>query len=742
MKKILSWLDHPSYGRFLLLGVFILATTSVLLRPRATDYDYEVGRTWNASPVVADFDFPLLKTQTEYQNELETAGLQVPQVFVLNQNAAESARRTLDQYFNEIRALEQRERLLRPTAAPAALAQWQTLVQALKPATTPDELQAVLRQTTIALLRERTNNVVQRLYEIGYLNTTDAGIRSAEVSLRKSVTHERVVGRSLAITRNRIGEWLANQLTDLPANVRTFTIELLLAVLEPNYEPDPKQYELELADIRKSILTYKSKISKGDTLVARNQRITPEVVRKLESLAAESKFLKRNSFLEFLSKAAGEFMMVVLLTVIIVMFLELNRKRLLANNRRLALLLTLYVLTTVLFVFTQNYGRELSDKFGVNVVFSVPLSIAAIMLTIFFDDRIGYFSNVVIALLGGLSSENSFECFFIQTCAGSIAVFNLATIRRRSQFFSTAALLFMAYTVAYVGYNVSIQGDFFKVNYTNLTLFGLNVLLTLSTYPLVYFFERLYGVTSDLTLIELLDTEHPLLKQLAQRAPGTYQHSLQVATIAEEVAKRIGANALQVHVGALYHDIGKMKTPQYFIENQSRENSPHQLISPQASAEIIIDHVRYGEELARQYRLPIEIIEFISSHHGTSRVEFFYRKHCDGFPQDQPLPEDILFRYPGPLPTTKEMAILMCADSIEAASRSLDSPDPEQLELLVNRLIDDKIQTRQLDEAAISFRDVGIMRRSILKSLTSIYHHRIKYPTQLPEPSKSALPVA
>jgi putative nucleotidyltransferase with HDIG domain len=424
-------------------------------------------------------------------------------------------------------------------------------------------------------------------------------------------------------------------------------------------------------------------------------------------------------------------LLVALVTGITVLFLSLNRREIYLRNKQISLLLFMYFFMVGLTVLVHILGRQLDGLYNVNYYYIIPLSMAPILLTVFFDDRVGFFSNLIIAVLASLVIYNSFAFFLIQMVGGSVAVFNLATLRRRSQFFTTALYMLMVYVLAYLGINLYIQGSLQDINPLDLALLTINVLFTLSTFPLIYLFERLFGITSDLTYMELLDTSHPLLKEMATVAPGTYQHSLQVATIAEEVAKKVGANALLCHAGALFHDIGKMYNPDYFTENQHSGQNPHKLIGPLQSSVIIIDHVTRGAKLAREYRLPPEMVEFINTHHGTSRVEYFYQQYRKENPE-APTSIERDFRYPGPLPVTKEQAIVMIADSIEASARSLKNPTPEVLAAHVEKIVNGKIQDNQLVHARITFRDLNKIKREILKLLQSIYHTRISYPDASP----------
>jgi putative nucleotidyltransferase with HDIG domain len=289
------------------------------------------------------------------------------------------------------------------------------------------------------------------------------------------------------------------------------------------------------------------------------------------------------------------------------------------------------------------------------------------------------------------------------------------------------AYLLIAYAVSYTAFSFFSKGSFTDIPFRNLVLFLFNIALTILAYPLIYVFERIFGITSDLTYLELLDTNHPLLQKLARKAPGSFQHSLQVANLAEALVQEVGGNALLVHIGGLYHDIGKSLHPQYFIENTNVENSPHKKMSCEDSAHLIIQHVNDGVKLAQEYKLPQEVINFIKTHHGTTRVEYFYRIHLKELEGTECMDEE-KYRYPGPLPFSKETAVLMIADSVEAATRSLTSPTEEDIINMMNSIIDAKIQSEQFSNAPLTFKDINTIREVLAKQLLSIYHGRIKYP--------------
>jgi putative nucleotidyltransferase with HDIG domain len=310
--------------------------------------------------------------------------------------------------------------------------------------------------------------------------------------------------------------------------------------------------------------------------------------------------------------------------------------------------------------------------------------------------------------------------------AGILTVFSVITLRRRSQLFVSALIIFGVYTAVYLAIGLIQEGNIADTNWEFLSWFFISALLTLFTYPLVYLFEKIFGFVSDVTLMELADTNSKLLRKLNEKAPGTFQHSMQVSNLAEEAIRAVGGNALLVRAGALYHDIGKMNMPNYFIENQNSDYNPHDELPPEESSKIIIEHVILGIEMARRYKLPDILIDFIRTHHGTTKTQYFLRKYKEEHPDEEI--DERKFQYPGPIPYSKETAILMMADSVEAASRSLSSYDGKGIENLIDNIIDNQIKEEQFAMANITFRDITTIKKIFKKKLMSIYHVRVEYP--------------
>jgi putative nucleotidyltransferase with HDIG domain len=333
---------------------------------------------------------------------------------------------------------------------------------------------------------------------------------------------------------------------------------------------------------------------------------------------------------------------------------------------------------------------------------------------------------MVTCLLIGYFAPNSYEFILLEMIAGIIAVFSLKKLHKRSHLVLSALGVFIAYSVVFVSMSLVQEGSLKTINWMNLKWFGFSSLFIFITYPLIYIFEKAFGFVSDVTLMELSNTNQPLLRKLAEEAPGTFQHSLQVANMAVSVIQRIGGNPFLAYAGALYHDIGKTYKSEYFIENQAVGMNPHDQLDYLKSAEIIIDHVDKGVILARKYKLPEVLISFITTHHGTTQSNYFYKKYMIDNPDVEV--DTKRFSYPGPLPHSKETAVVMLTDGIEATAHSLKEKTTDSFREMIESLVEQKIRSNQLIDANLTLRDISILKKTLLDKLVSIYHVRIEYP--------------
>jgi putative nucleotidyltransferase with HDIG domain len=382
------------------------------------------------------------------------------------------------------------------------------------------------------------------------------------------------------------------------------------------------------------------------------------------------------------------------------------------------------VMMVLFFVGTASVLMNLhSSSF---IVYLIPFAILPIIIRTFFDSRTAFTVHLVTVLLVGLEVPNAFEFTLLQLTAGLTTIYSLKDLTQRSQLIKTAALIFVNYTVIYFGYSLLVKGTLTELDKMHFLYFGINSLLVLFAYVLIYIFERIFGFLSSVTLVELSNVNSPLLQQYSERAPGSFQHSLQVANLASEAAKKINGNALLVRIGAIYHDIGKMSNPLYFIENQISGVNPLKDMDLEQAAQCIISHVSEGVKIAQKHNIPESIVNFIRTHHGNSKAWFFYNSFRNRFP-DQPVNEDA-FSYNCPPPATKEQAILMMADAVEASSRSLNEYSDESINTLVDSIIDKQIVDGLLKCAKITFVDVEKVKSLFKEKLKTIYHTRVSYP--------------
>jgi putative nucleotidyltransferase with HDIG domain len=491
------------------------------------------------------------------------------------------------------------------------------------------------------------------------------------------------------------------------------------------YLPDVTAAEIESR--LGAVSTTPGMVREGEVIVRNGEIVTPGIKAKLNSLARSA--ADRGGRLRTWLTLLGQLLISLIACTIFFLFLYILRRDYFEDNRDVVLMSVLLALLIGLFAASVRLEAVPS--------LAVPVTIASVLLTVFYDSRVGFFGTLSLALLGGVYFGYDFKFFSVTMWAGTIAVFSVRDIKRRAPFITTAGLVFLAYTTllgAFWLFDVVPTGRF---GVEELIFVGINAVLVLLAQPLVLIFERLFGMTTDVTLLELSDTNRDTLRELSIRAPGTFNHSLQVANLSEAAADAIGANALLARVGALYHDIGKMQKPEYFVENQQAGFNPHDRLKPRMSALIISSHVRDGLERAKEERLPKVVQDFIPMHHGTARMEYFYNKALQLAGEDDPSPPEVEFRYPGPRPNTRETGIVMLADSVEAASRSIEQPTPRKLENLVDSIIEARISDGQLDFCPLTFADINRIRETVLSMLSGMHHFRVKYPGQEQEEAKA-----
>jgi len=458
-------------------------------------------------------------------------------------------------------------------------------------------------------------------------------------------------------------------------------------------------------------------VQAGERIIFKGEVVDDDKYRILMSLKKEyeqSIGITSNSTIIFL----GQIMVILTFFIALFVFVFSLRKQIIKKTSHTLLILLLIVIFIVIASIVVEYD--------LTSLYLIPFALSPVIIKVFYDSRLALFIHILTIFTIGFFAPNGFEFVLIQFIGGFAAIFSFINLNKRGQIYKSAGVIFLSLSFLYLGVAMTQEGNFSKIEWRNFAYFAGNGLFILSAYPLIYAFERIFGFISDVTLLELSDTNHTLLRTLAQRAPGTFQHAMQVANMAEQAAFKIGANPQLARTGALYHDIGKIAAPLFFIENQITGINPHDKLEFDESAAIIISHVTKGIEIAQKHNVPPQIIDFIRTHHGTTKVQYFYKSYIKKYPDKD---VDLLkFTYPGPKPFSKETAIVMMADSVEAASRSLKVYNEETIANLIENIIEYQLNEKQYSNADITFKDISSIKKLFNEILKNIYHTRIEYP--------------
>ncbi|MFO0355350.1 MAG: HD family phosphohydrolase [Sphingobacteriaceae bacterium] len=487
-----------------------------------------------------------------------------------------------------------------------------------------------------------------------------------------------------------------------------------LELLDISIHFDPVKTDAYVNSINESISIYKTVFSKGDKLVVQGEQLTKD---KREAINEYFHSVKNNATIST-PVFIGRWGMMFMLNITLLMYLFFFRKSIFGQNLQVAFLYLCLVCAFVANYYFFKYGLMLS---------ALPFVLIPIMVRAFFDSRTALFTHLIAVLTCSFFMPDMMEFVIMQLITGIGILFSISEMRKRQQILNAAIIAVFFYCIIFVFYNLGFGTKELIFKLTAYLPYLISGSLVLLATPLIFISEKIFGFISDFKLLELCDLNQPLLRDLSQQIPGTFQHSLQVANLAEEAIYYVGGNTLLVRAGAMYHDVGKIFNPSYYTENQGGNMNPHVEMQPKESAKIIIDHVIKGIELAKQHKLPEQIIDFIRTHHGTTTVGFFLNMQKKE--QSQSLINEDDFRYPGPIPFSKETAVLMLADGVEAASRSLKKHDALTINDLVDQIIDYKINQNQLINADITFKDITLIKKIFKKRLMTIYHARIEYPS-------------
>lgn len=644
-------------------------------------YEYQQGRPWQYENLFAPFDFSIQKSPEEIEKEKQDIKANAKSYYNYDEKTEDDVKAAFN---NAV------EKLSDTTLSPRK------------------------KQRAVKL----SDQFIAEIYKTGYLD--EASEKTADtkdlVVLRKGNVATDIVFDNF-FTTEEVAPLVKNLFKPLrSSNDEQLLTDLLLKQLKPNVSYDEAFTDRMIADALENISYTEGLITENERIIAKGDIVQGHNLKLLNSLKAEyeSQVWNQSSYNWILF---GYIILVALALLMLLLFLKTYRKSIYEDNTKV----TFIFFNIFLMVLIMNLVIEYNAQY----VYVVPLIILPIVIKAFFDARLGLFSHVLTVLLLGFVVPNSFEFIFLQIIAGMVTILTVSELYKRANLFISLSKITIVYMVAYFAFSIIQEGNTAKINWEYFVLFALNGVLSFLSLFLILIYEKVFGLVSDISLLELSNTNSKLLRELAEKAPGTFQHSIQVANLAEAAANEIGANSMLIRVGALYHDIGKMLNPKYFTENQVTSVNPHNELSPKDSAKIIIDHVIDGIEMAKKNMLPDRIIDFIRTHHGTTLVYYFYKKQEAEYPDDVNR-ED--FQYKGPIPFSKETAILMMCDASEAASKSLKEPNAAMIDELIDKIVAGQMKANQFMNANITFREILIIKKVIKKKLLNIYQLRIEYP--------------
>lgn len=684
MRKIFIFISnqHDLVFRAFIILITIVLITFVLPRNIRPILEYTENKTWMYDDLYAPSDITIRKTPDDIQKETEKVISDSRPCYIVNLSAVSFAKQNF---------VAQAERIF---------------------ASVDSSHGNVSKDEFIS----QGNKLIEKIYNTGVIQPSDQFKHdpNAQIILFNKNTFR-------IVYYNQFYSIKSSSFNHIPESI-DFGSEMMqntiASALESNIIYSEKRtrqlLENEISSIHQTI----GVISEGSLIIAKGDLVDHTKTQWLNSYfhTVQQSDMKQRSSLQMFT---GYLLMVSIAIGIFMVFLYLFRTDVFHSSRRL-----LMILVSILLIISL-YTIAIKSK-NINP-FIVPVCILPIIIRAFFDTRIALFSIVITTLILGMIAPNAFDFVFSNIITGMVAIFSIVNLRHRGQIFLSAILIFSTYVLCYAAQSVLYVGNITKIDWMNIVWLGSSSLLTLFSYPLIFAYEKIFGMVSDVKLMELNDPNNKLLQKLSIKAPGTFHHSLQVANLAEAAVHSIGGQQLLVRVGALYHDIGKIEMPLYFIENQGTQVNPHDELSFEESAKIIMSHVIKGIELARKEGLPDQVIDFIRTHHGSTMVQYFYQSFLKNFPEQIPNTDD--FRYKGPKPYSKETAVLMMADSVEAASRGLRKHDADSISTLVESVIEGLIHQNQFENCDITYKDITTIKNIFRKKLQSIYHTRIEYPS-------------
>ncbi len=706
--------------RFTIAIVTVLLIVLMFPKGESIESEVNVGSIWIHDDLIASFTFPILKDPIVYKAEIKDAEASVFPVFI---NANKNG--------NDIDSVNKYNSFLLKSID-------SSIVETNRQETNPSFLSSQSFTVLKNLRLQEKNLISTNGFSLNKFFTLSKNILNniysnkivslpANIKLRDSIAVREGNVEEIEPLRKFQSEAEAkSNANDLiksfnyPSNIESALIEYVDHFIFPTLVYSKTLTDELIQQSKNNVSKTSGIVNENERIVGKHDRITKEIKLKIDSYKAAKG--EKIGAVEMYLQLVGKFLHISFLLSLLIIYVFLFRKKIFYDNQKIILI----AIIILFFSFITYLVNQLVASTPVYLLIFIPA--ASMLLTITFDSRLGFYSTVIISLIAGALRGNDYTFSVLNILAGVLAVYSVRDIKNRSQIFRSFLFILIGYTAGIAAFGFERFAEVNKL-LIEFAFISSNALISpVLTYGLLIFFEKFFKITTDLTLLELSNFDAPLLKELSRKAPGTFNHSMTMGTLAETAAEKINANPLLARVGAYYHDIGKTISPQNFVENQLNNQNVHEALTPEESVSIIVKHVKEGIELAEANDLPQEIIDFIPAHHGTMTMSFFYEKAVKLYGEEKVNIED--YKYPGPKPQTKETAIIMLADGCESAVRSIEKPDAVKVENIIDNIITSRIDDGQLDESPITFSDVSKIKEAFISILLGQHHRRIRYPKQ------------
>jgi len=694
---------YKPVARIVLFIISIAIVTYLLPKTGKFAYEYQNGIPWKHQTLIAPFDFPIYKTQSELNAETTLVMEAYRPYYEMDTTVVNKVLGLFSSDYNDFVSgnksnYPQLSKSYRPDTS------YYDLIRS----TIYANIQGIYSKGVVLLAEEAID--AQADFELMLIKGAFAEPFELSELEQRTSAYKKLVQKTVAELDLK---------EDLLIGEASAFIDALHLnkYIEANITFNSERNATELEQLKKNISLTSGRVLAGQRIIDQGEIVTDDIEKVLNSLRRKYE-ANISSDSDYYFILGGQLLLITFLFTTIYLFLFYFRKDVYQSISSISFIL---LITLLMIVFASLKQFFIHFPFYI-----IPFAILPIIIRTFLDSRLAFFMHVITVLICAFFAQNSFEFVFIQIPVGLVAMFSLFRMARRSHIVRAAMFIILTYSIIYTALHLWQEGSINTIKPLMYAYFAANGVMLLMVYPLIWIFEKLFGFLSDVTLIELADTNHPILREMAEATPGTFQHSIQVGNLAQEVAYKLDANPALVRAGAMYHDIGKMASPMFFTENQAGGLNPHSELEFEESAKIVINHIENGVKLALKHNLPNQIVDFITTHQGTTKTRYFYNSYINKYPDQTP---DISsFTYPGPTPFTKETAILMMADSIEAASRSLKNYTDDEIDKLVEKIINIQIEEDQFINAPITFKEISLAKEVFKNKLKNIYHARIEYP--------------